>query len=257
MSGDTTWRSDGDAWAEAGIRGAVVVAHGGKSVSAEPTSRHELAVLRMVPLANAIRRTLRGYGVMVSQPRFVVQGWNGELASPVADLNRLLDEIGTRYGDIPVVLIGHSMGARAAFRGGGKPTTRPGAGVGDHGRGARAAFRVPAHPAVTAVAGLAPWLPPGEPVGQLAGRRVLLVHGTADRVTPPAQTWAYAERARPVTGVAAIEIRSGEHTMLWRAPLWHRLAAEFSRLSLGLPGKAEEVTKAFQEATAGDQRTMA
>jgi pimeloyl-ACP methyl ester carboxylesterase len=232
MSGDTTWRSDGDAWAEAGIRGAVVVAHGGKSVSAEPTSRHELAVLRMVPLANAIRRTLRGYGVMVSQPRFVVQGWNGELASPVADLNRLLDEIGTRYGDIPVVLIGHSMGARAAFR-------------------------VAGHPAVTAVAGLAPWLPPGEPVGQLAGRRVLLVHGTADRVTPPAQTWAYAERARPVTGVAAIEIRSGEHTMLWRAPLWHRLAAEFSRLSLGLPGKAEEVTKAFQEATAGDQRTMA
>ena len=232
MSDQTTWRSDGDAWAEAGIRGAVVVAHGGQSVSTEPTSPRELAVLRMMPLANAIRRALRGYGVMVCQPRFEVKGWNGELASPVADLDRVLDEIGARYGDIPIVLIGHSMGARASFQ-------------------------VAGHPAVTAVAGLAPWLPPGEPVDQLAGRRVLLVHGTADRVTPPAETWAYAERARPITDVAAIEVRSGEHTMLWRAPLWHRLAAEFSRLSLGLPGKAEELTRAFQEQTAGDQRTMA
>ena len=231
MSGETTWHS-GDAWAEAGIRGAVVVAHGGKAVSAEPTSPRELAVLRMVPLASAIRRALRGYGVAVCLPRFELRGWNGELASPVADLGRVLDEIGLRYGAIPVVLIGHSMGARAAFR-------------------------VAGHPAVTAVAGLAPWLPPGEPVDQLAGRRVLLAHGTADRVTPPGQTWAYAERARPVTDVAVIEVRSGEHTMLWRAPLWHRMGVEFSRLSLGLPAGSGEVTKAFHEATAGEQRTTA
>jgi pimeloyl-ACP methyl ester carboxylesterase len=231
MSGDTTWHS-GDAWAEAGVRGAVVVAHGGKSVSTEPTSPRELAVLRMLPLANAIRRATRGYGVLICQPRFKVKGWNGELASPAADLVSLLDEITTRFGDIPIALIGHSMGARASFR-------------------------VAGHPAVTAVAGLAPWLPPGDPVDQLAGRRVLLAHGTADRVTPPAETWAYAERARAVTDVAAIEVRGGEHTMLWRAPLWHRLAVDFSRLSLGLPGKAEEVRNAFQEATAGQQRTMA
>jgi pimeloyl-ACP methyl ester carboxylesterase len=231
MSGETAWRN-GDAWAEAGIRGAVVVAHGGKSVSTEPNGPLELAVLRMAPLANAIRRALRGCGVAVCQPRFEVKGWNGGLASPVADLGRVLDEIGSRYGDIPVVLIGHSMGARAAFR-------------------------VAGCPAVTAVAGLAPWLPPGEPVDQLAGRRVLLAHGTADRVTPPAETWAYAERARSVTGVAVIEVRNGDHTMLWRAPLWHRLAAEFSRLSLGLPADAGEVTKAFHEASAGEQRTLA
>src|ERR1700722_18083490 len=104
MSGDTTWHS-GDAWAEAGIRGAVVVAHGGKSVSTEPTSPRELAVLRMLPLSNAIRRALRGYGVGVYQPRFKLQGWNGELASPVADLGEVLDEIGTLFGDIPIVLI--------------------------------------------------------------------------------------------------------------------------------------------------------
>ena len=228
MSGDTAWRS-GDAWAEAGIRGAVVVAHGGKSASTAPTSPLEPAVLRMVPLANAIRRGLRGYGVAVCQPRFELKGWNGELASPVADLGKVLDEIGARYGDIPIVLIGHSMGARAAFR-------------------------VAGHPAVTAIAGLAPWLPPGEPVDQLTGRRVLLAHGTADRVTPPAETWRYAERARSVTDVAVIEVRSGEHTMLWRAPLWHRMAVEFSRLALRLPARAGEVTKSFNAATVGEQQ---
>lgn len=231
MSGGTAWPS-GDAWAEAGIRAAVVVAHGGKSVSTELTSPRELAVLRMVPVANAVRRSLRGFGVAVCQPRFELKGWNGAAASPVADLERTLDEIGARYGDVPVVLIGHSMGARAAFR-------------------------VAGHPAVTAVAGLAPWLPPGEPADQLAGRRVLLAHGTADRVTSPAQTWSYAERARSVTDVAVIEIRGGEHTMLWRAPLWHRLAVEFSRVSLGLPGRAGPVTRAFSEATVGEQRILA
>src|SRR5215831_8161717 len=106
----------------------------------------------MIPVAAAIRRVLRGSGAEVCRPRFDVRGWNGEQASPVHDLNRMLDEIRGTYGPVPVVLIGHSMGARAALRAAG-------------------------HPSVTAVAGLAPWLPPGEPTGQLAGRRVLLAHG--------------------------------------------------------------------------------
>jgi hypothetical protein len=231
MGGEMAWHL-GDAWEEAGVCGVVVVAHGGKPVSIEPTSPLDLSVLRMVPLASAIRQALRGTGIAVCQPRFRVKGWNGELASPVADLTGLLDEIGTRFGDIPVVLIGHSMGARAAFRAAG-------------------------HPAVSAVAGLAPWLPPGEPVDQLAGRRVLLAHGTADHVTSPADTWAYAWRARSFTEIAEIEVRGGEHTMLWRAPLWHRIAADFSRLSLGLPAKSVEVTQAFRESTAGQLRTSA
>jgi pimeloyl-ACP methyl ester carboxylesterase len=219
MSRETVHQTDGRE-AAAGVRGAVIVAHGGTEVSTEPVSPLDPAVLRMIPLAIAIRRALRGTGVMVGRPRYRVRGWNGELASPVPDLGEVLDGIGLRFGGIPVVLIGHSMGARAAFR-------------------------VAGHPAVAAVAGLAPWLPPQEPVEQLAGRRVLLAHGTADRITSPAQTWAYAARARSVTDTATIEVRDGEHTMLRRGPLWHRLAAEFSRLSLGLPAAWGEVTEAF------------
>jgi pimeloyl-ACP methyl ester carboxylesterase len=220
-------RGTDDMSAAGGVRGAVIVAHGGTEVSTDPVSPLDPAVLRMIPLALAIRHGLRGSGIEVSQPRYRVRGWNGDLASPVRDLQQSIDKIVGRFGPIPVVLIGHSMGARAAFR-------------------------VAGHPAVTAVAGLAPWLPTTEPVEQLAGRRVLLAHGTADRITSPPETWAYAERARSVTEVATIEVRDGEHTMLRRGALWHRLALEFSRLALGLPGAGSgEVARAFRDPAGG------
>jgi pimeloyl-ACP methyl ester carboxylesterase len=220
-------RGTDDMSAAGGVRGAVIVAHGGTEVSTDPVSPLDPAVLRMIPLALAIRHGLRGSGIEVSQPRYRVRGWNGDLASPVRDLQQAIDKIVGRFGPIPVVLIGHSMGARAAFR-------------------------VAGHPAVTAVAGLAPWLPTTEPVEQLAGRRVLLAHGTADRITSPPETWAYAERARSVTEVATIEVRDGEHTMLRRGALWHRLALEFSRLALGLPGAGSgEVARAFRDPAGG------
>ncbi len=208
------------------VTGVVVVAHGGQSSSTEPTTALQPAVLRMVPIAAAIRKALRGSGAVVMRPRFELRGWNGDQASPVPDLTGALDGIAATYGPIPVVLIGHSMGARAAIRAAG-------------------------HPAVAAVAGLAPWLPLGEPVEQLAGRWVLLAHGTADSITSPAETWAFVERARAVTQVAAIEVRDGDHPMLRRARLWHAIAAEFARAALDLPaGRAAPVAGAISIAAA-------
>ena len=192
------------------VRGAVVVAHGGRPVSTAPTTAVQPAVLRMVPVAAAIRRAFPAGSVVVSRPRFKVQGWNGDQASPVGDLREHLDDLRGQLGPVPVVLVGHSMGGRAALR-------------------------VAGHASVVAVAGLAPWLPPGEPVDQLAGRSVLLAHGTADVVTSAAETWAYAERARALTTVAEIEVRGGDHPMIRRASLWHALIATFVGASLGFP----------------------
>ena len=191
------------------VPGVIVIAHGGQVSSTAPTNALQPAVLRMIPVAAAVRHALRGTGAVVLRPRFRLRGWNAAQASPVGDLNEALDDVAAGFGPVPVVLIGHSMGARAAIRAAG-------------------------HPAVSAVAGLAPWLPPGEPAGQLAGRRVLLAHGTADGITSPAETWAFAERARAVTAVTAIEVRDGDHPMLRRARLWHAIAAEFARAALGL-----------------------
>jgi alpha-beta hydrolase superfamily lysophospholipase len=206
-SGETLPRGKATSGSTTGI---VLVAHGGQASSTEPTWALQPAVLRMIPVGAAIRHALRGSGAVVQRPRFRVRGWNGAQASPVGDLNQTLDAIAAEFGPVPVVLVGHSMGARAAVRAAG-------------------------HPAVSAVAGLAPWLPPGEPAAQLAGRPVLLAHGTSDSITSPAETWAFVERARAVTEVAAVEVRDGDHPMLRRARLWHALAAEFARAALGLP----------------------
>lgn len=210
-------------------RGIVLVAHGGQSSSIAPVSPTQLAVLRMIPIVAAVKRAVGADGIEVRRPLFRVRGWNGPLASPVADLTAILDEIYTSTPGAPVVLIGHSMGARAAFRAAG-------------------------HPAVIAVAGLAPWLPPEEPVAQLAERRVLLAHGTADHITSSADTWAYADRARAVTDVTAVEVARGDHPMLHRAPLWHSLAAEFARLSFGLPPGHGEAAAALAAGTAATER---
>lgn len=198
----------------------VVVAHGGQEVSTAPTTAIQPAVLRMIPVAATIGRALRDRGVVVRRPGFQVRGWNGAQASPVDDLNGVLDEIRSEFGPVPVVLVGHSMGARAALRAAG-------------------------HPSVAAVAGLAPWLPLGEPIYQLVGRSILLAHGTADVVTSSAETWAYAERARALSPVAEIEVRGGEHAMLRRAPLWHCVAAAFAGVSPGLPAPAGPLGRAL------------
>jgi len=92
----------------------------------------------------------------------------------------------------------------------------------------------------------------GEPAGQLAGRRVLLAHGSADTVTRPGDTWAYAGRARAVTSVTALEVRGGDHPMLRRASLWHAIAAEFARLSFGLPGGPGPAAAAVRAAGIGE-----
>ncbi len=51
---------------------------------------------------------------------------------------------------------------------------------------------------------LAPWCPPGEPVGQLRDRQVLVLHGSRDRITDPREFAAYVSRALapPVPGPA-------------------------------------------------------
>lgn len=215
------------------VSAAVLLAHGGRSKSTAPVTPYQPAVVRMIPLAAAIRRALpantESSATVVTRPLYRLRGWNGELASPVADLTEALDQLGEQYGPIPVVLVGHSMGARAAMR-------------------------VAGHPQVIAVAGLAPWLPPGEPVQQLAGRRVLLAQAPGDRITSPAETWAFAERAAAVTDVATIEVEHSEHAMLRRVSVWNRITTEFVRLALDLPAGDTMVSDAFQTAEHGGPR---
>ena len=196
--------------AQGRTRAVVLVLPGGRADSLEPTPRRHLAGARMLPFAAALHRRGAGHGVEVATLRYRVRGWNGALMSPVADAEQSLDDIRRRHGPVPVVLVGHSMGGRVAMRVGGDAS-------------------------VVAAVGLAPWLPDGEPVAQLAGRRVLLAHGNLDRVTSPRATRRFAEAAA-AHGVAVdfVLVRGETHALLLRAPTWQRLVNGFVLDVLGI-----------------------
>ncbi|MFJ9626906.1 alpha/beta hydrolase [Streptomyces sp. NPDC101175] len=178
-------------------RAAVLVLHGGQETSHRPTSPLQLAALRMGPFARAVS----GDDVLVARARYRVRGWNGESADPAQDTHRALDELAELTGPVPTVLLGHSMGGRAALRAAG-------------------------HPQVRGVVALAPWWPPGEPVEQTAGRYVMCLHGNRDRVTSPTESADCVRRARATaTGAAMAFVGGGDHAMIRRHRLWHDTTA--------------------------------
>lgn len=180
-----------------------LVLHGGREDSHARVHSGQLAVARMLPFASTLRRAGGKRGLAVARLRYVVRGWNGREQSPVHDVAWALGRLAERFGDLPVATVGHSMGGRAAVYCAG-------------------------HPSVRAVVGLAPWLEDGDPVAQLAGRRLLVAHGDRDRVTSPARSAAFTVEAAEVADSAAyVSVRGERHALLRRAGLWHQLATGF------------------------------
>jgi pimeloyl-ACP methyl ester carboxylesterase len=189
--------------AHGSTRAVVLVLHGGKAVSTEPGRPRNLSVVRLVPFARAIHRASADDGVATWRLRHRYRGWNGPEASPVADARWALEEVRRRHGDVPVVLFGHSMGGRTAVR-------------------------VADDPAVRTVVALAPWLPSGEPVTTVAGRRVLLAHAERDGRTSPHESRAWLDRARPLTERAVyVRVPRAGHYLLRRASVWRSIATTF------------------------------
>ncbi|MGW3962341.1 alpha/beta hydrolase [Amycolatopsis sp. NPDC005003] len=192
------WRARGQA------RAVVLVLHGGAERGTGSVPPWKLAYLRMVPIARALHRNGRKTGVEVRLLRNRRYGWNAPAEDPIDDARWALDRIRADHPGLPVVLVGHSMGARVALR-------------------------VADDPAVRGVCALAPWTPRGEPVEAVAGRSVLIVHGTRDRMTSPAESHAFAERAAGVAArLARFEMANEGHAMLRRARVWTRLTVAFT-----------------------------
>jgi alpha-beta hydrolase superfamily lysophospholipase len=177
-----------------------VLLHGGAETGVDPVTRWAGPPLRMIPFGWAIRR--RDRRVAVARVRFRHRGWNGAAEHPLADVADVLRRIADRRPGLPVVLVGHSMGGRAALRSAGAD-------------------------AVVGVVALAPWVPAADPTGQLAGRAVVIVHGTDDRRTAPAASAAFAERIADVAGsVRYVPLPGSDHAMLRDWSRWHRVTAE-------------------------------
>ncbi|UYQ61510.1 alpha/beta hydrolase family protein [Streptomyces peucetius] len=189
---------------------AVLLLHGGRADALEPPSALNLPGVRMRPFVRSVARATTGHGIALGRVRYAFRGWNGSRADAGRDALRALDELAAVTGPVPTVLVGHSMGGRAALHAAG-------------------------HPLVSAVVGLAPWCPGGEPVDHLTGKRLVLLHGERDRVTDPRETWAFADRARAAGAeVHALSMPGGDHAMLRGAADWHTLTTGMVTGLLGL-----------------------
>ena len=187
---------------------AVLVLHGGGARRAGmQVSPTQLSVLRMVPIARRLARA--GHGkVAVYRLLNSVRGWDTH-HTPVDDVRWALSALRESLPPgVPVALVGHSLGGRAAV------------------------LSV-AEAGVRSVVALAPWVYPDDGSVDASGRDVLIVHGSADRIADPRRSQAAARRLqRTAASVAYIRVVGGKHAMLRRHGTFGRLAAEFTMTTL-------------------------
>ncbi|MHA6783044.1 alpha/beta hydrolase [Pseudonocardia saturnea] len=199
--------------------GLVLVLHGGASRPGSPmVSPTQLSVLRMVPIARRVARAGRGR-LAVFRLLNSVRGWDSR-HTPVDDVRWALRRLGERFSELPPTgLVGHSLGGRAALLAGDAPSVR-------------------------SVVALNPWLHPSDSA-TLAGREVLIVHGSADRIADPDRSAALARRLTRTANVSYVRVAGGKHAMLRRHATFDSLAGDFTVNALlhpgtGLVGEPEE-----------------
>jgi pimeloyl-ACP methyl ester carboxylesterase len=208
-------------------RAVVLVLHGGKADSYEPSDAAHLSSRRINPFVRAVHRQGAEHGVAVWKVQYRVRGWNGRDRSPAVDAQWALDEVRRRHGDVPVVLLGHSMGGRAAVH-------------------------VLGDPSVIGLVALCPWLP-HEPIEGAWQKQVVIAHGVVDRWTSPRETRAWATAAAPLaSSLLYVRVRRTGHFMLRRAGFWTDLSVGLTLSWLGVdPSVGRTATNVLRQAAAG------
>jgi predicted esterase len=193
------------------VSGAVLLLPAGEETSDRRPSVLTTASVR--PLGRRLWRAGRDEGLVTYVVHYRRRGWNGPEACLAADAAWAVEEVVRRHGDVPVCLAGYDMGARAALRAGG-------------------------HEAVNSVLAIAPWLPEDdpadpEPVKQLVGRKVLVVHGTNDARCDPELSFRLAARAKKANrDVCRFEVHTDGHALRQHRDEVHALAVDFVMGSL-------------------------
>jgi alpha-beta hydrolase superfamily lysophospholipase len=160
----------------------------------------QLSVLRMIPVAHRI--ALAGSGrLAVFRLLNSYRGWDAS-HTPLDDVTWALEQVRERFGALPVGLVGHSLGGRAALLSGGADNVR-------------------------SVVALNPWVYPTD-APDLPGRRVLVVHGTADRIADFGRAQAVARRIGRTADVEFVPVPEGRHAMLRHGAVFERAAARFA-----------------------------
>jgi predicted esterase len=204
------------------LRGIALFSHGGTAASLVPPNDRALSLVRMRAVEQFVRSSCADRGISTQLLRYRVAGWNGAAADAYTDVRGAIERLRTEHGTaVPIVLVGHSMGGRAALRAGGDPQ-------------------------VAAVCGLAPWTPPGEPVEHLKGQTVAILHGRADRWVPTRLSADFAVRAAEAGASVARFTVPGGHSMLRGALRWHRFARDVVLGATGIEPMRADITNAMQ-----------
>ncbi|MFL6088719.1 MAG: alpha/beta hydrolase [Aeromicrobium sp.] len=194
--------------------GVVVVLHGGGAQhERRATSAAQVSVLRMRLFARAIARAGAGR-LAVYRVLNTYRGWQ-KSHTPIEDAYWALREVGAKHPGLPIFLVGHSLGGRAAIL-------------------------AANHPSVVGVVALNPWLYLSDHV-DLPGRRVLVVHGDQDRVADPQRAYFVARALSHTTRVTFHVVRGGNHSMLTSRHVFTQLTNQFVLKTLADPPDRLEV----------------
>ena len=105
-------------------RSVVLALHGGQPHSTAPVDGRSASWVRMALLQRAVGRDLAGEGTATWLLRYRHRGWNGTGEGATEDARLALEEVRRALGDVPVVLLGHSMGGRVAVHVADDPSVR-------------------------------------------------------------------------------------------------------------------------------------
>ena len=190
--------------------------HGGAKTGTETVADGSASFWRTSRMRDSIQERIHEAGLSLWLLRFGIRGWNLGVAdepSPVPDARWALEQVAREHPGLPIVLLGHSMGARTAVH-------------------------AADHPDVVGVVGLAPWLEPSDPVTALTDRHLIAGHGSRDRITSAKMTRKYVDRARVVAASADfVDLGRVGHYMLARPGRWNRFAVEATLDVLGRAGQ--------------------
>ncbi|WGL52567.1 alpha/beta fold hydrolase [Nocardioides sp. BP30] len=193
-------------------RAIVLLLHGGAVHGTQPVDGRNLSWQRARWLLRDVTPRLRRDRIGGVLLRYRVKGWNaapGGEPAPVQDARWALERLSEQY-DVPIVLAGHSMGARTAVA-------------------------VADAPGVRGVVALAPWLGPGDSADHLSGKVLRAAHGSMDRITSPAATAAFVERARRTSDATFTDMGPVGHYLLRRVRAWNAFTVASVREILAAP----------------------